>query len=280
MHGLSARRLLPALFVISLLPACGGGLGRATGRPRRVRRASRVLRTWGRAREPATRRSTLTEAMAMTESETQAREQRRDRPPRSGLPGLAVGLTRCRVRRLHRGRLPHRLRAARRSLGRGFRHLRAVPEPAQRRLRRPDGDALFGLLRLPGHEHRGSWASWCPTPTACPSSTATLATPCPSRPTGSSSRSSRPPPTTTRSSSPSSCSTTSPGSPPGASKGGQTVLELEQLYPEDIDAVVALVAPIIPALYDEGFDAFIDELGIDQLRPRGACRAYGHARAA
>ena len=46
----------------------------------------------------------------------------------------------------------------------------------------------------------------------------------------------------------------------GASKGGQTVLELEQLYPEDIDAVVALVAPVIPALYDEGFDAFVDDL--------------------
>lgn len=46
----------------------------------------------------------------------------------------------------------------------------------------------------------------------------------------------------------------------GASKGGQTVLELEQLYPEDIDAVVALVAPIIPALYDPGFDPFVNAL--------------------
>jgi hypothetical protein len=46
----------------------------------------------------------------------------------------------------------------------------------------------------------------------------------------------------------------------GASKGGQTVLEHEQLYPQDIDASIALVAPIIPALYDSGFDPFVDGL--------------------
>ena len=47
----------------------------------------------------------------------------------------------------------------------------------------------------------------------------------------------------------------------GASKGGETALFFRGLYPDDVEATVAYVAPIVEGVPDLGFDDFFDTVG-------------------
>lgn len=52
----------------------------------------------------------------------------------------------------------------------------------------------------------------------------------------------------------------------GASKSGQTALFHRRFYPDDVDATVAYVAPIVFGLHDERFIAFMDQVGDEPCR--------------
>ena len=54
----------------------------------------------------------------------------------------------------------------------------------------------------------------------------------------------------------------------GASKSGQTVLFHKRFWPDDIDATVAYVAPIVYGTKDQRFITFLDTVGSEECRDR------------
>jgi PS-10 peptidase S37 len=68
----------------------------------------------------------------------------------------------------------------------------------------------------------------------------------------------------------------------GGSKGGEHALQYARLYPEDMDGVVAYVAPVITDLFDTRYDGSLDALGIDACtsKLRALQRAMLERRAA
>jgi hypothetical protein len=54
----------------------------------------------------------------------------------------------------------------------------------------------------------------------------------------------------------------------GASKSGQTVLFHKKFWPDDVDATVAYVAPIVYGTHDQRFITFLDTVGSEECRDR------------
>ena len=54
----------------------------------------------------------------------------------------------------------------------------------------------------------------------------------------------------------------------GASKSGQTVLFHKRFWPDDVDATVAYVAPIVYGTHDQRFVTFLDTVGSEDCRDR------------
>jgi hypothetical protein len=54
----------------------------------------------------------------------------------------------------------------------------------------------------------------------------------------------------------------------GASKSGQTVLFHKRFWPDDVDATVAYVAPIVYGTHDQRFLTFLDTVGSDECREK------------
>jgi pimeloyl-ACP methyl ester carboxylesterase len=52
----------------------------------------------------------------------------------------------------------------------------------------------------------------------------------------------------------------------GGSKGGELALQYAQLYPDDVDGVVAYVAPVITDLPDLRYDGILDRIGVASCR--------------